>query len=81
VMVFVDRMTAEWRARGKDNFSTNTDSSGELRRVYDELHPAPDRPHLRKRRDATLENISKRVVGVFTFPPTISITPGKRAEQ
>ena len=80
VMVYVDRMTAEWRARGKDNYSTNTDSTGELQRIYDELHPAPGRPHLRKRRDATLENISKRVVGVFTFPPTISITAGKQAE-
>jgi GT2 family glycosyltransferase len=75
VMVYVDRMTAEWRARGSDNFSTNTDSSIELRRVYEELHPTPDRPHLLARRAATLENVAGREKGVFTFPPTITITP------
>jgi hypothetical protein len=75
VMVYLDRMTAEFRARGNDNFSTNTDSSIELKRVYDELHPAPDRPHLLARREATLANVSGRQKGVFAFPATLTITP------
>jgi GT2 family glycosyltransferase len=74
VMVYVDRMTAEWRARGKDNLSTNTDSSIELKRMYEELHPLPEsRRHLQLQRDATLANVAGREQGVFVFPPTIKV--------
>jgi GT2 family glycosyltransferase len=73
VMVYVDRMTAEWRVRGADNLSSSTDSSVELRRVYDELHPASDRPHVQLRRQDILGNVGRRTQGVFAFPPTLEI--------
>jgi GT2 family glycosyltransferase len=75
VMVYVDRVTAEFRARGSDNFSSRTDSSIELRRVYEEMHPRPDRPHVLAQRKATLENVASREKGVFAFPATIKISP------
>ena len=73
VMVYVDRMTAEWRVRGSDNLSSTTNSSAELRRVYDELHPMPDRPHVQRRREEILGNVGRRTQGVFAFPPTLEV--------
>jgi GT2 family glycosyltransferase len=73
VMVYVDRVSAEWRVRGTDNFSTKTDSTAELRRVYEEMHPTPDRPYLEMRRAETLENVARRTVGVFAFPPSMVV--------
>jgi len=73
VMVYVDRMTAEWRVRGSDNLSSTTNSSTELRRVYDELHPMPDRPHVQRRREEILGNVGRRTQGVFAFPPTLEV--------
>jgi glycosyltransferase involved in cell wall biosynthesis len=75
VMVFVDRMTAEWRVRGSDNLSSNTDSSIELRRVYEEFHPMPDRPYLELRRQEMLAKVGTRTPGVFAFPPSLHIRP------
>jgi GT2 family glycosyltransferase len=73
--VYVDRMTAEWRARGKENFSTTADSVPELRRMFEELHPQPQRPEIERRREETLERIANRPKGVFAFPPTIAFGP------
>jgi GT2 family glycosyltransferase len=73
--VYVDRMTAEWRARGKENFSTGVDSTPELRRMYDELHPQPSRPDVERRRNQTLERIANRPKGVFAFPPSLKFPP------
>lgn len=73
VLVYVDRMTAEWRVRGGDNLSSITNSSVELRRVYDELHPVPDRPHVQLRREGILGNVGRRTQGEFAFPPTLEI--------
>lgn len=75
VLVFVDRMTAEWRVRASDNLSTRTDSSVELRRVYEELHPMPDRPHLERRRRDMLAKIGLRTQGEFAFPPSVTVGP------
>jgi hypothetical protein len=75
VLVFVDRMSAEWRVRASDNLSTRTDSSVELRRVYEELHPMPDRPHLERRRRDMLAKIGLRTQGMFAFPPSVTVGP------
>jgi len=75
VMVYVDRVTSEWRARGTDNLSSQTDSSVELRRIYEVLHPLPDRPVVERRRVEALANVSGRTPGVFAFPPTLYIGP------
>jgi hypothetical protein len=72
---YVDRMTAEFRARGKENFSTTADSTPEMRRIYDELHPLPHRPEIEARRRTTLERIANRPKGVFAFPPSLEFPP------
>jgi GT2 family glycosyltransferase len=73
--VYVDRMTTEFRARGKENFSTTADSTPELRRIYDELHPQRHRPEIERRRRETLERIAGRPKGVFAFPPSLEFPP------
>jgi hypothetical protein len=67
--VFVDQVTAEWRIHG-ENFSGKADSGAEQRRIYDVLHPLPDRPLITKTRNQVLENIASRPPGAV-FPPTI----------
>ncbi len=73
VLVYVDRITAEWRSRGSDNLSTVTDSTVEMRRMYEELHPISGRPHLQRRREEALGRVGTRTVGVFAFPPTLEV--------
>ena len=73
--VYVDRMTTEFRARGKENFSSTADSTPELRRIYDELHPQHHRPDLERRRRETLARVASSPRGVFAFPPTIAFPP------
>jgi GT2 family glycosyltransferase len=75
VMVYVDRITAEWRSRGSDNLSATTDSTVELRRIYEELHPVEGRPHLQRRREEALTSVGTRTKGVFAFAPTIVVGP------
>jgi len=70
--VYVDRTTAEWRARGNENFSTTADSTPELRRMYEELHPQGQRPDIERRRLETLERIASRPKGVFAFAATLA---------
>ncbi len=72
---YVNRMTAEFRARGKENFSTTADSTPEMRRIYVELHPQPQRPEIERRRLETLERIASRPKGVFAFPPSLEFPP------
>lgn len=72
---YVDRMTAEWRARGTENFSTNADSGPEQRRIYRELHPRPDRPEIERRRAELLVDIGRRPKGQFAFPATVAVRP------
>lgn len=74
-LIYVDQMTAEWRARGTENLSTTTDSVPELRRVYEELHPVSGRPHLTRRRNETLSNVGMRTPGIFAFPPSLLVGP------
>ncbi len=71
VFAYVDALTSEWRVRASgENLSSRTDGGAELRRVYEELHPRPDRPLIEKRRTATLELFAGRPKG-FIFEPTI----------
>lgn len=72
-VAYIDQITAEWRIHG-DNFSGKADSGAEQRRIYEELHPAPDRPLLTALRNAVLESIAARPPG-YVFPPTIHLQP------
>jgi len=67
--VYVDQVTAEWRIHG-ENFSSKADAGTEQRRIYDVLHPLPDRPLITKTRNQVLDNIASRPPGAV-FPPTI----------
>jgi GT2 family glycosyltransferase len=71
VFAYVDHMTAEWRVRGKSNFSATVNSREAQRQVYEELHPLTERPLIDAHRRATLENIGSRPPG-FIFPPSIT---------
>jgi glycosyltransferase involved in cell wall biosynthesis len=71
--VYSDNMTAEWRSRGKENFSANADSSPEQQRIYERLHPRPGRPFLEQRRRETVERIASRPKGGVVFPATIAV--------
>jgi hypothetical protein len=73
MLVYVDQMTTEWRVRGSDNLSARNDSTIDLRRVYEELHPVPERPHVQLRRKEILANVGRRTQGVFAFPPTLEV--------
>jgi glycosyltransferase involved in cell wall biosynthesis len=69
---YVDAVTSDWCVRGDRNFAAKVDSVAELRRMYDELHPLPDRPLLRERRERILSNVAGRQKGKIPFPPTIT---------
>lgn len=70
---YVDQVTSEWRVHG-DNFSGKVNPAAEQRRIYEVLHPAPDRPWLNKARDHVLKGISERPPG-YVFEPTLRLTP------
>lgn len=70
--LWVDRMTSEFRSRGKHQFSNSADSLPEMRRVYEELHPVSGRPQVQAWRDETLQRIASRPGNLsHTFPPTV----------
>jgi hypothetical protein len=70
---YVDQVTSEWRVHG-DNFSGKVNSGAEQRRIYEVLHPTPDRPWLNKARDHVLNGIAERPPG-YVFEPTLRLTP------
>jgi hypothetical protein len=70
--VYVDAVTSDWCVRGNRNFAANVDTVPELRRMYDELYPLPDRPLLRERRERILASVAGRPKGKVPFPPTIT---------
>ena len=73
---YVDRMTTEFRSRGKHQYSNTADSRPELRRLFDELHPVVGRPVVQSQRDEALERVSRRPKDqAHVFPATISIEP------
>ena len=67
------RLTCRWRVRGTENFSVTADSTPELQRIYDELHPRQQRPEIQRRRRETLEHMATRTRGVVAFPPTLFV--------
>jgi Glycosyl transferase family 2 len=73
VFVHVDEITFEFREHA-GNQAKLLDFGTELLRIYDELHPRPDRPLLTAARQSTHENMAARVPGQPAFPPTISLT-------
>ena len=75
---YVDRMTAEFRSRGKYQYSNTADSGPDLRRLYDELHPVSGRPFVQNRREQALANLANRAKDQpHAFPPTLEIAPVK----
>jgi hypothetical protein len=68
---YVDQVTAEWRVHG-ENFSGKVNSGAELRRIFEVLHPTPDRAWLNKTRDFVLAEIANRPPG-YVFEPTLRL--------
>jgi hypothetical protein len=58
--------------RGRENFASRQDGGAELRRVFEEIHPVPNRPLVESYRAASLDGFKDRPVG-FIFPPTLQI--------
>ncbi|HEV8022122.1 MAG TPA: glycosyltransferase [Candidatus Lustribacter sp.] len=76
VFAYVDRMTSEFRSRGKHQYSNTADSVPELRRIYDELFPVTGRPYIAAWRADTLERVAARPKGGgHVFPPTLVLQP------
>ena len=69
---YVDQTTAEWRVRGRENFSSNVDTYAAVKQVFEEMHPRPDRPVIEFERKAMLDGVAARPKG-FIFPPTIQL--------
>jgi hypothetical protein len=72
VFAYVDALTSEWRIREGENFSARTDGGLELRRVYEELHPLPDRPLIEERRRIALGGFATRGKG-YIFEPSVLV--------
>ena len=71
VFAWVDAFTSEWRVRGAgDNFASRTDGGAALRKIYEVLHPLPDRPVINELRNHTLAGLADRPQG-FIFEPTM----------
>ncbi|MGA2392414.1 MAG: glycosyltransferase family 2 protein [Candidatus Lustribacter sp.] len=80
VFAFVDQVTVEWRIRGESSFKA--DSAAEMRKIFDELHPAPGRPLLRQMREAAVANVTamyEHSKGGPIFPATISVRRGVKS--
>ena len=73
VFVHVDQITFEFREHA-GNQAKQMDFPTELRRIYDELHPVPDRPLLAVGRNSTLAAMAARTPGKPAFPPTIALS-------
>jgi hypothetical protein len=70
VFAWVDQMTAEWRIRDGENFSSKINPYAEQRRIYEELHPTT-RPKVRGMRERVLDIIKNRPPGTI-FAPTLT---------
>ena len=72
VFAYVDAYTAEWRVRRGENQSSRTDGGEELRKVYEVLHPRPERPRIEDLRRAALAGFAGRPKG-YIFEPTVLV--------
>lgn len=78
VFAFVDQVSVEWRIRGESSFEV--DGAAEMRRIFEELHPAPGRPLLRNMREQSITNVAtnaKDRKGEPVFPATVNIKRAK----
>ena len=72
VFVHVDNVTFEFREHA-GNAAKQNDFGTELLRIYEHVHPVPDRPVLADYRASTQAHVAARVPGKPAFPPTIEI--------
>lgn len=68
--VHVDNVTY-WYREHPGQGSKKLDFPSELRRLYRDVHPMPERPLLERRREATLAGIEARKPGAAPFSPTV----------
>ncbi len=68
---YVDDFTCEWRVH-TENFSGKADAVTEQRRIFEVLHPTPDRPYISEQRDLMLANIASRAKGQI-FEATLTL--------
>jgi hypothetical protein len=73
VFVHVSHTTFEFREHS-GNLAKKLDFATEARRLYDEVHPRPDRPYLQANRAATAASFARRIPGQPAFPPTLTLT-------
>jgi len=69
---FADHVTVEFRDHAGGT-GRKIDFIPALRRMYNELHPTPDRPLVTQMRESTLANIAQRTPGTSPFPPSLII--------
>jgi hypothetical protein len=74
VFAYADSLTNEWRVRSGENRSAKTDATAELRKVFDELHPLPDRPLVEADRRKLLTVYAQRPKG-YIFEPSVLVGP------
>jgi len=67
---YAAHVTAEFRDHASGE-NRRHDFAAELRAVYDNVHPVPDRIAIKRLRDATVANIAARPAGQPPFPQTI----------
>ena len=72
VFVHADDVTFEFREHA-NNQAKLLDFATELRRIYEDLHPAPGRPILAADRETTHATMRARIPGQPAFPPTIRL--------
>jgi len=65
VFVWIDQCTSEWRVRNLENLSSKVDREAELRKVYEQLYPVPDRPWIQEHRRQTLAGMAERPKDIF----------------
>jgi hypothetical protein len=73
VFVHADDITFEFREHAH-NQAKLLDFPTDLLRIYEQLHPAPDRPILAQYRQQTHAGMAARIPGQPAFPPTIRVT-------
>jgi hypothetical protein len=73
VFVHVDVVTYEFREHSQ-NQAKFFDFPTELLRIYEQLHPVPERPNLAAHRKSTHAAMAARIPGRPAFPPTIRLT-------